>query len=217
MPPSAAVPPRLDPRSPLVLDTRELSRRPGSMRRARLTVPSPGHLAVDMIGVPSDALVELDLRLESVMEGVLVSGTVAAPVEGECGRCLREVHDTLVVDLQELYAYPDSTTDGTADPDEVSRLSGDLLDLEPVLRDAVVLALPTNPVCREDCAGLCAGCGGLLDDLPADHDHEVADPRWAALEQLTTLHAAAQPPASAEPAPARAPGEAPARASDTKE
>ena len=171
---------RLDPRTPLVVDTRELGRRPGSMRPLRRTVPAPESLGGELIGVPLGADVDLDLRLESVMEGVLVSGTATAPLSGECGRCLEPVDDTLTVDLQELYAYTDSD-----DQDEdVSRMEGDLLDLEPVLRDAVVLALPLTPLCRPDCAGLCVECGERLDDLPADHGHSAPDPRWAALQSV---------------------------------
>jgi uncharacterized protein len=175
---------RLDPRSPLVLDTRELGRRPGSMKRLRRPVPVPGDLGLELVRVPEGATVDLDLRLESVMEGVLASGTARVPVSGECGRCLGRIDDALTVEFQELYAYPDSPTDDTTDEDEVSRLHGDLLDLEPVLRDAVVLALPTNPLCRDDCPGLCPGCGTRWDVLPPDHTHEQGDPRWAALEQL---------------------------------
>ena len=168
---------RLDPRTPLVVDTRELGRRPGSMRPLRRTVPAPESLGGELIGVPLGADVDLDLRLESVMEGVLVSGTATAPLSGECGRCLEPVDDTLTVDLQELYAYTDSD-----DQDEdVSRMEGDLLDLEPVLRDAVVLALPLTPLCRPDCAGLCVECGEKWADLEPGHGHETLDPRWAAL------------------------------------
>ncbi len=174
--------PRLDPRAPLVLDTRELGRRPGSMLTLRRTVPAPVGLALELIGVPAGAELELDLRLESVMEGVLVSGTARAPLTGECGRCLEPVSDAVGVDLQELYAYPDSTTDQT--DEGVSRLRGDLLDLEPALRDAVVLALPMTPLCSPDCAGLCPGCGVRLDDAEPGHGHESADPRWAALQDL---------------------------------
>ena len=171
---------RLDPRNPLVLDTRELGRRPGSMRPARFPAPAPGGLGVDLIGVSAGAEIDLDLRLESVMEGVLVSGTATAPLTGECGRCLETVQDELTVDLQELFAYAASA----ADEDETARMEGDLLDLEPVLRDAVVLALPLTPLCRPDCAGLCARCGERLDDLPTDHAHDAADPRWAALQGM---------------------------------
>ncbi len=174
----------LDPRSPLVLDTRELPRNAGSMREVRRTVPAPADLGVELIGVPAGVELVLDLRLQSVTEGVLVTGTVTAPTKGECGRCLRPISSTAVVELGELYAYPDSTTAETTEEDEVSRLDGDLLDVEPTLRDAVVLALPTNPCCREDCPGLCSECGVHWDDLPSDHAHEEIDPRWAQLDKL---------------------------------
>jgi uncharacterized protein len=173
---------RLDPRQPLVVDTRELGRRPGSMREVRFPAPAPEGLGVELIGVPPGADLDLDLRLESVMEGVLVSGVATVPLTGECGRCLEAVNDTLTVDLQELFAYPDS--DAGDDDEDLARMEGDLLDLEPVLRDAVVLALPLTPLCRPDCGGLCAECGERLDDLPEDHAHGAPDPRWAALQDL---------------------------------
>ncbi|HKS99229.1 MAG TPA: YceD family protein [Rugosimonospora sp.] len=191
---------QLDPRAPLVLDTRDLPRRPGVMRTVTRTVPAPDNLGLALISVPAGADLHLDLRLESVTEGVLVSGTVTTEVTGECGRCLRPVGDSLTVTLQELYLYEDraaklrfprgsdSATDETAEEDEVHRLQGDLLDLEPALRDAVVPALPNHPLCREDCPGLCPECGVPRDELPADHSHAQLDPRWAALSTLTTEH-----------------------------
>ncbi len=174
----------LNPRGPLVLDTRDLPRRPGAMRAIQRVVHAPSDLGLELIGVPQGSDLTLDLRLESVSEGVLVSGTVSAQVAGECGRCLRPITDTVTVSLQELYAYQHSATEETTEEDEVGRLQGDLLDLEPALRDAVVLALPNHPLCREDCPGLCPDCGVPWDELPADHSHTQLDPRWAALAQL---------------------------------
>jgi uncharacterized protein len=176
---------RLDPRSPFVLDTRELGRRPGTMRKVRRSAPAPAGFGLELIGVPEGAPLDLDLRLEAVSEGVLVSGTVTAPVGGECGRCLDPIDDVVVVDVQELFAYPDSTTDSTASEEEVGRLQGDLVDLEPTVRDAVVLALPSTPLCRDECPGLCPECGARLDSVPAGHSHEQVDPRWDALRQLS--------------------------------
>lgn len=176
----------LDLRAPLVLDTRELPRRPGSMRAVNRSVPAPENLGLALIGVPEGAPLVLDLRLESVSEGVLVSGTVTGPVEGECGRCLSPIRESLAVPVQELFAYENSATVETTDEDEVGRLQDDLIDLEPTVRDAVVTALPANPLCREDCRGLCAECGTAWAELPADHTHETIDSRWAALGQLRT-------------------------------
>jgi uncharacterized protein len=155
------------------------------MRALERSVPAPEDLGLELIGVPLGAEVVLRLRLESVSEGVLVSGTISASVAGECGRCLRPISDTIEVGVQELYAYEHSATDETTDKDEVGRLQGDLIDLEPALRDAVVLALPGNPLCRGDCPGLCPECGVPLDELPEGHTHQQLDPRWAALSQIT--------------------------------
>jgi uncharacterized protein len=170
--------------SPWVIDTRELGRRPGTSRALRRTAKTAQLLGFEgVIAVPAGAEVELDLLLESVVEGVLVSGTAGAPTEGECARCLDPIAGRIEVEITELFAYPDSTTDATTDEDEVSRLVDDLIDLEPVVRDAVVLALPNAPLCTPDCAGLCPDCGGKWADLGPDHRHETIDPRWAALTE----------------------------------
>ncbi len=155
------------------------------MREYRRSVPAPAGLVLEIIGVPQGAPLAVDIRLESVTEGVLVTGSAAGPLTGECGRCLDPVSDEIVVDFCELFAYPDSVTEETTEQDEVHRLDGDYLDVEPVVRDAVVLGLPFTPLCRPDCAGLCPSCGQRLDDLAADHAHDMLDPRWAALAAFT--------------------------------
>ncbi len=191
----------LDPRDPYVIDIRDLGRRPGTMRTLQRDAPAPAGLGLDdVIGVPLGAPVTLELRLESVTEGVLVTGTVTAPLEGECGRCLDPVAEQFVADVCELFAYPDSATDETTEPEEVHRIVDDLLDVEPVVRDTVVLGLPMTPLCRPDCAGLCPDCGQRLDDLPDGHTHELLDPRWAA---LAGFNASATPdqPAGAQDSP----------------
>lgn len=172
---------RLDPRAPLVVDTRELPRRAGSMRRMTRTVPAPPYLGLELLRVPEGSEVDLDMRLEAVVEGVLVSGTATVRLAGECGRCLDEIADWLTVELQQLFAYPGGEV---PEDEDTGRIEGDLLDLEPVVRDAVVLELPLTPLCDLDCQGLCPGCGARREDLPDDHRHEAADPRWAALEAL---------------------------------
>lgn len=180
MPPATSA----DARSLFVFDLRELGRRAGSLREYRRRVPAPAGLGLDVIGVPVGALLDLDLRLESVTEGVLVTGTVAAPVTGQCGRCLDPISDELDLDLCELFAYPGSATDETTEQDEIHRIHGETLDVEPVVRDAVILDLPWTPLCRPDCAGLCPTCGQRLDDLPSTHAHDVIDPRWAGLARF---------------------------------
>jgi uncharacterized protein len=167
--------------NPWVVELRELGRRAGSMQELDRELPAPAGWKVELIGVPEGSPVRLDLRLESVMEGVLVSGEVTAELVGSCARCLEPIEDTLTLDVQELYAYEGSTTEETSEEDEVRLVEGERIDLEPMVRDAVVLSLPLAPVCDEDCAGLCAGCGRRWDDLPDDHTHEQLDPRWAGL------------------------------------
>lgn len=184
---------RLDHRNPLVIDTHELGRRPGALQRLTRTVDAPRDLGIQgVIGVPEGTPVELDLRLESVMEGVLVTGTARATAEGECVRCLEPLRLEVEADFQEMFSYPDADDRGrpVAEPgddaeDDEDRLfvEDGLIDLEAVLRDAVVLALPMQPVCREDCPGLCAECGARLADDP-DHHHDAVDIRWAALQGL---------------------------------
>lgn len=163
---------------PLVVDTHELGRRPGTERTITRTVDAPDDLGNDVFGVPEGSPIVLELRLEAVMDGVLVTGTASAQATGECVRCLDDLGEDLLVDVQELYLYDDAGEDEMA-------LEDDLLDLEPVLRDAVVLALPLNPVCDPDCPGLCSECGARLADDPGHTHGEVIDPRWAALSRLT--------------------------------
>ncbi|BET47407.1 YceD family protein [Streptomyces tendae] len=184
---------RLDHRDPLVFDTHELGRRPGALQRLTRTVDAPKDFGLQgVIGVPEGAPVELDLRLESVMEGVLVTGTARARARGECVRCLEPLEQQLEADFQELFSYPDADDRGrpVAEPGDDAEDDEDrffvedgLIGLEPVLRDAVVLALPMQPVCQEDCQGLCSECGVRLSDDP-DHHHDAVDIRWAALQGL---------------------------------
>ncbi len=184
----------LDPRQPLVVDTTKLPRQPGATRALNLVVPAPADLGLELISVPEGSDIELDLSMTSVSEGVYINGTVRGSLKGECGRCLNEIDNSFAVSLAEMFAYEDSTTEETTDEDEVGRMQGDLIDLEPAVRDAVVLTLPTTPLCRPDCPGLCPDCGVHFDDLPADHGHEEVDPRWAALRNLS-----AESPGAASP------------------
>ncbi|WP_345718560.1 YceD family protein [Kineosporia mesophila] len=154
------------------------------MRKVQRTVPAPAELGTEVIGIPEGTDVKLDLRLEAVMEGVLVSGTVSAEAVGECIRCLEEVRLGLNVQIAELFSYPENRVAEDQDDDR-QEVEEDMINLEPALRDAVVSELPFQPVCREDCPGLCSECGVRLADDP-DHSHEVADPRWAALQGILT-------------------------------
>jgi DUF177 domain-containing protein len=174
--------------SPLVLNISRLGRRPGSMLTISETVPSPSRIGLDLIAIQEGAALDLDLRIEAVSEGVLVTGTVSAPTSGECARCLSPVTGDVEIELTELFAYPDSATDETTDDDEVGRVrqvrGADSVDLEQPIIDAVGLALPFVPLCRPDCAGLCPRCGVALATAEPGHHHDEIDPRWAKLSRL---------------------------------
>ncbi len=174
----------LDRNSPLVFSTRDLGRSPGSMETLNEQVPAPTDVGNALIGIRGGSELDLDLRLEAVHEGILVSGTATAQIAGECGRCLDPIEYDYEADIQELFYYEES--EEFEDDDDVDQywVVGDLIDIDPVLRSAVVTALPFQPVCREDCLGLCNECGINLNDEP-EHHHEVLDPRWAALAQLS--------------------------------
>ena len=152
------------------------------------TVPSPSRIGLDLIGIDEGAPLELDLRIESVSEGVLVSGTVSGPTAGECARCLTPITGDVEIYLTELFAYPDSATDETTESDEIGRVGAsgepDTVDLEQPIIDAIGMALPFAPLCGPDCAGLCPQCGVPLATAEPGHHHDQIDPRWAKLSGL---------------------------------
>lgn len=162
-----------------MIDTQELGRRAGAMLARELTVAAPSDFGTEVIGAPEGSELQISLRLEAVIEGVLVTGDVEANIQGECSRCLAPLSLDLVVDFQELYEHPDEDNK----TEDSLLLEGDLLDLEPALRDAIVLALPLAPLCSEDCLGLCTECGFELNNDP-EHHHDTVDARWLALEGL---------------------------------
>ena len=117
------------------------------------------------------------MHLESVNEGIVLTGTVSTTWDGECRRCLRPVRAPLRAELLEV--FEDEPTEGETRP-----LEGVSIDLEPVAREAVLLELPLAPLCREDCLGLCPQCGAVRDEVDCGHSAEVADARWSALADL---------------------------------
>jgi uncharacterized protein len=195
--PSSKSTPHPDPRSPLVFDTRTLGRQPGSARSETRVAPAPADLRVALAYVPTGADVKLDVLLETMSDGVLATVEASAPVAGECARCLEPVASSVEVFFRELYEFEEDPATGrlsgkigrASESDDADRrfLDGSLLDLEPALRDAMVLALPLAPLCRSDCEGLCPECGVRLNDAGPSHDHGgKIDPRWARLRELQT-------------------------------
>lgn len=181
--------PHRDAASPWVISVKDLLHSTGLQREVAEQWPAPEGLSIPVLGVPAGGPVDVDIRLESVHEGVLVTGTADVELRGECARCLDPLEVGFTVDLQELYLTDPSETD---DEDQQAVVD-ETIDLEPVLRDAVVTALPFQPVCRPDCEGLCADCGIRLEDAPEGHGHERVDPRWAALAALAETEQTSTP------------------------
>ncbi len=164
-------------RTPYTVDVFDLMHRPGEMRERSLDILVPEEFGNAMIGVKAGSALQVDLRMESLHDGILVSADIDGTAAGECGRCLIDIEQSVQVEIQELFAY-------SSDEAFEYEVHEDTIDLEPVIRDAVVLSLPFQPVCQEDCLGLCPQCGVRLLDNPG-HEHENAiDPRWAALGSL---------------------------------
>ena len=164
----------------MAVDVRDLLGHPGSHRTVHIQEPVEG-LATELVRVPDDAPVEADLLMESVVEGILASG----PVEGvwvvSCARCLKPFETRFRVDARELFA-----PGVTPDTEDGYPIEEGFVDLEPMIRDNVVPAMPYAPLCREDCLGLCPRCGADLNEGPCDCVPEERDPRWAALDVLRT-------------------------------
>jgi uncharacterized protein len=171
-------------RSNFEFDLRILGKRPGEFKDEKRTAHVLDSLGSGLVLVPAGAEVALNLRFEAVSEGVLVTGSAAAPLAGECARCLDPLTSEIEVSFQELYRYLPDPGEDVNDGDE-RFLDGDFLKLEPAFRDAVVLALPLSPLCRDDCPGLCTECGARLADAGPGHGHgDKVDPRWGALAKL---------------------------------
>ena len=162
----------LDPRLPLVFDTKDLGRRPGSMVQRTRTVEAPADLGTDVIAVPAGrSRSSWTCGWSRSSRACWSPARSRATATGACVRCLDPVTAPVDAQFQELFAYADRAAHhhevgADDDEDEVRELEGDLFDLEPVLRDAVVPALPFQPVCREDCPGLCSECGAQLARRP---------------------------------------------------
>jgi uncharacterized protein len=178
-----------------LLNTHEVPRRAGEMKEYELDIEAPFRVGVPLIAVPEGDLIELDVRCESVTEGILVTAEIYAVALGECIRCLDPVEQVVDRKIQELYRYEPTDDRGRKsskkheeeidlDEDEVLFVEGEQVNLEAPVLDAIILSLPVNPLCDEDCLGLCPDCGEKWESLPEDHQHDVVDARWAGLVDL---------------------------------
>jgi uncharacterized protein len=164
----------MNARNPYVQHVRDLVRHPGEMRERDLDITVPEHFGEGLVAVREGSQIHVALKLESLHEGILASGRVVGTAEGECARCLAPVSLPVRVEFAELFGYP-------SDEPFDHQLDGDQLDLEPVVRDAVVLALPFQPECVDGCEDLDLAPGIRLITAEAEQE-KPADPRWAALQ-----------------------------------
>ncbi len=164
-------------KTPYTVNVRDLLHKPGEMREHSFDIPVTEKLGEGLIAVKPGEELHVELRLESVHEGILVTAEVEAEADGECGRCLREIRQPVEVEFQELFAY---SSDEAFDHE----VHDDHVDLEPLIRDSVVLSLPFQPVCTPDCPGLDPVTGERLADHPAAPVAQPIDPRWSALAGL---------------------------------
>jgi len=162
----------------LSVDVSELLRRPGASETVKTDHVFAG-VEVPLARVRHDPPLHVELLLEALVDGIHVSGTVRGTAELECRRCLREIVSPIEVDLHEVFSYP-----GEGEPDEVYRVADEQIDLEPAVRDALMLALPLNPLCTTECRGLCSTCGADLNETDCGHSQDPVDIRWTGLEQL---------------------------------
>ena len=180
--------------NPFILNTHDLPRRAGEMKEYQLDIPAHARIGISLIAVPEGDLVELDIRLESVAQGVLASAEIYAVAHGECIRCLDPVEVVIDRKIQELYRYEPTNEKGRKkrrededvdlEGEEELQMEGDLMDLEIPIIDAIILTLPVNPLCSDECLGLCPDCGEKWEKLPEGHAHEVIDARWSGLDGL---------------------------------
>ena len=173
-------------KSPFVVSLADLPRQEGTHVDVHTSVAAPESFATDLLEAVGD--IDLDLALQSVAEGVLVTGTGRVDVDGQCARCLTEIHTEIETDITELVYYPDRARaladSGDSDAEGAPVIVDDTIDLEPFLRDGIVGQMPFIPLCSDDCEGLCSRCGERLADLPDDHAHEEAPRERTALDEL---------------------------------
>ena len=166
---------------PFDISAHDIVHRSGEMREHSFDIPAPARWGEGLVAVAEGEPLEIDVRLESVHEGILVTAEIETRYTGVCGRCLRDIAEPVEVEIQELFAYPG----GEATDFEVQ---DDHVDLETPVRDAIVLSLPFQPVCQPDCPGLDPVTGERLTASTVSEQREPLDSRWAALQDYTPDH-----------------------------
>jgi len=162
-----------------VLRVADLIDRPGASRRLDVLPAAPDDLQLPLAEVTGP----LRLRgvVESVVDGLLVRATLTAQLRVSCARCLVALTERVEADVVELFT---AAADPDADSEPGYTYADGVLDLDALLRDALVPAVPLRSLCSEECRGLCPQCGTNRNDAACDCSDTLTDSRWAALEGL---------------------------------
>ena len=157
----------------------------------------------DRAGYRARGPLHVEGEFEKVERRVLFGASGRATLTAPCGRCLTTVEVEVPVDFQLTFVPQEEQAVGDEDGgDEQERgrrrvagsfgtedvneetYAGKVIDVDPVVREQLLLALPSYPVCRDSCRGLCSVCGANLNERDCGCDRHVPDPRWAGLEKL---------------------------------
>ena len=190
--------------SPWAVSVAQVASRPGQSKEIDATFPAPSGIGDEIVGVDEGTDVSVVGSFDSIVDGLILNARISAPVHAECTRCLKPIQRDWTVNVTSFFPYEDKSAAGkggkagkNGKEEEVDIIAGEdesedtypLLDggawadLEALLRDTLVEELPLQPLCKPDCKGLCSQCGIDLNENP-DHQHDMTDIRFAALEGL---------------------------------
>ncbi len=181
-------------KNPLLISLRDQPHREGTTTDKQIEWTVPAGWSTQVLTLPAGTVIPLDVRVTSVSEGVYVEVRGDAALEGQCVRCLEPVEVEMEIDDAELYTQPGARGRRQEQPRDIEVsgddmdasyvIQSDAVDLEPLLRDAILSEAPLQPICSDDCQGICEHCGVLLKEAEPGHSHEFVDPRFAALASL---------------------------------
>ncbi len=166
----------------LQIDVSNLAAKPGATRELSTSGPVEG-LRAGLGWVDDGDPVHVRLTLRSDHDGIAVAGEAWGRLHLSCSRCLVEYEQGFELELDEKYFFEPSL----AEQKEGYEVRDQVIDLEPMLRDAIVLSIPMRPVHAEDCKGLCPVCGADLNVSDCQHGEQAVDARWAPLQSLVAL------------------------------
>lgn len=181
----------MDFRSPWVISLSSLPHQEGAHITWEREIDAPEDFGTELLAARPGSQIYASCTLTSVSEGVLVSGTGEVELVGQCSRCLTPLEEHRSETFNELVLYPSRRQalidEGDEDAEEMPVVQDDHIDIEGIVRDAIVSSIDFTPLCRPDCPGLCAVCGLPWDELPDDHHHEALNPAFDALAGLEAM------------------------------